>query len=372
MSSSNFTHPVTYCTNIHPAESWAATWKNLKRFTLRVKHACSPDAPFPVGLRLSGQACKEISDVEAERFREWLQDKGLYVVTLNGFPYGTFHGVPVKEQVYLPDWRDPERLAYTRRLGDLLAGWLPPEMHGSISTVPVAFGKSLSNKDFASVKNHFLTALSHLQHLYEETGAFIHLSIEPEPGCQLETTEELIAFFERLDAPPAVRQHLACCYDCCHQALQFEDPEVSLSRLQNAGITIGHVQVSSALHLDEDCISMLQRFDEGTYLHQSVAHAEAGLLRFDDLPKAFESSCDAKEWRVHFHLPVFLEKLPECRTTQPFLQKVLPLFDAATPLEVETYTWSVLPEELRTSDVTESIIREILWVETARRKVTTK
>jgi len=362
-------HPVTYCTNIHPGESWEEVLGNVRAFLPRVKRALCPDAPFPVGLRMPGLAASTLGDAEADVFKTWLDEQGLYVATLNGFPYGTFHGRPVKEQVYLPDWRDQQRAAYTRRLADLLARWLPPGMDGSISTVPVAFGKHLQTADFRLARSHFMEVLEHLAKLRQRTGALIRLSIEPEPGCYVETTAELVQLFEDLNLPPALRAHLACCYDCCHQALQFEDAEASLSLLRQNDIAIGHVQVSSALHLQGGALQRLQRFDEPVYLHQTVRRTAEGLCRHDDLPQALDACTGAPEaeaCRVHFHLPVFVEELPECRTTQGFLKTILPLFEPHIPLEVETYTWDVLPNELRALSLEESIVREIRWVEAAR------
>lgn len=363
-----FTHPVTYCTNIHPGESWGELLANVENHGLAVKQACSPEAPFPLGLRVSGRASLEATTDEARRFGAWLQERGLYVATLNGFPYGAFHGQPVKEKVYLPDWRDEERAAYTKRLAQLLALWLPQGMTGSISSVPLAFGRELPDEEFRLARGQIMAALEHLARLHEHSGARILLSLEPEPGCYLERSTDLVECFTRLDLPPRLMTHLACCYDCCHQALQYEDPCESLALLRAQSITIGHVQVSSALHLGHGDLSRLRRFDESVYLHQTVARTENGLQRHDDLPQALRCEVrDAASWRVHFHLPVFLEKLPECETTRDFLVRALPLFPRETPLEVETYTWDVLPEDLRTATVTESIIREIRWVERARR-----
>lgn len=362
--------PVTYCSNIHPGESWEQVRANIEAHVPAVKRAVCPHVPFPVGLRMPGRASRELTDQEARDFRHWLDAQGLYVATLNGFPYGTFHGTPVKQQVYLPDWRDSRRVDYTRRLAELLILWLPQGLTGSISTVPVVFGKDITRQEYDTVRAHLMEVLTHLAGIREEKDIFIRLSLEPEPGCYIETTAELVAFFHRLQLPEDLREHLACCYDCCHQALQFEEPEESLQLLSDNAIPIGHVQVSSALHLDGCELSSLQRFAESVYLHQAVARTANGLLRHEDLPQALEAamggSIEAQAWRVHFHLPVFVKEVPECGTTQNFLRRILPLFQDDVPLEVETYTWDVLPEELRQVGLRESIIREILWVEATR------
>lgn len=360
--------PVTYCTNIHPGESWADILRNLKTHTLAVKASVCPDDPFPVGLRVSGRASREAGRDEARRLADWLQENGLYVATVNGFPFGTFHGVPVKSGVYLPDWRDPARLEYTLRLAGLLAVWLPEGMTGSISTVPVGFRAGFDPSQEGAAFGNLRAALRGLHELAQDTGKLIRLSVEPEPGCLVETTPELVELIDRLDLPGEMRPHLAACFDCCHQALQFEDPAWSLALLEENGIGIGHVQVSSALHLAGPDLSRLSRFDEPVYLHQCVGRRQDGsLVRFDDLGEALAASPEGVEsWRVHFHLPVFLAQLPECLSTRGFLKGFLRLVRPDVPLEVETYTFSVLPKELRTPTVEESIVREIGWAQAHR------
>jgi hypothetical protein len=382
---------LTYCTNIHPAESWAETFANVRRYVPEVKGKISPVASFPIGLRLSGRAAGEIDRGERERFYDWCTGEDCFVATVNGFPFGTFHHVPIKEAVYLPDWRHPERLHYTRQLADLLSFWLPEGTRGSISTVPLGFKENIGPDEGRLAAHNIRQALEFLDRLAQKTGKEIVLAIEPEPSCALETTPDVVRFFAQLNLPASLRPFLAVCYDCCHQALQFETPAHSLKLLADNNIRIGHVQVSSALRLEHPDIGRLQRFREPCYLHQTVGWRRDGsLLRFPDLDPALAADRDdVAEWRVHFHVPVFVDRLADCASTQPFLRDILPLFDPAIPLEVETYTWTVLPPDLQTTTVTESIVREIEWVKeelkagapsgtecrpqrTARRKRTTR
>ena len=355
---------LTYCTNIHPAESWDDVFANVRRYVPEVKKTVSPDAPFPIGLRLSGLAASELSMEGAASFHEWCRENDCYVATVNGFPYGTFHHVPVKEAVYLPDWRHPERLRYTKLLAQYLALWLPHGMRGSISTVPVGFKDCIGPDDAAIVRHHLVLALEFLEEIAQKTGKEILLAMEPEPACILETTEDVVRFFAGLNLPLTLRPFLAVCYDCCHQALQYESPVQSLALLAANGIRVGQVQVSSALRLEHADINCMQRFSEPCYLHQTVGRRQDGtFLRYHDLDQALMNPADdVREWRIHFHIPVFVDRLTDCASTQPFLTEILPLFDAETPLEVETYTWSVLPPDLQTPTVTGSIIREIEWV----------
>jgi len=355
---------LSYCTNIHPGESWQEISAAVRKHAPVVKAHQSPNAPFPIGLRLSGRAAGEMSFDDADDFHRWCREEGFYVATVNGFPYGTFHHTPVKEAVYLPDWRFAERLDYTKKLADLLAIWLPDGMTGSISTVPVGFRSVIGPDDLPVVKRNLQAALDHLDHLAQKTGREILLSMEPEPGCILETTRDVVELFARLDLPPQQQARLAVCYDCCHQALQFENPAASLDLLARHGIRIGHVQVSSALRLENPDIGVLGRFQESVYLHQSVGRKTDGtLLRYDDLDQAISAAPEnIEEWRVHFHVPVFIDRTSECGSTRFFLQEILPLFPAQLVLEVETYTWTILPPDLQCGAVTDCIVRELDWV----------
>lgn len=359
--------PLAYCTNIHPGESWAEMFAAIRSHAPAVKARVAADRPMPLGLRLSGRAAREIDAPLAEEFHRWCGAEGFYVATVNGFPYGAFHHRPIKEAVYLPDWRSGERLEYTRRLADLLVRWLPEGMTGSISTVPVAFraaGAAMGGEDFSLARRHLRSALEHLAGLADATGRNILLALEPEPGCLVETTGELVELFDRLAMPSPLRRHLAVCYDCCHQALQFESPAASLQLLADHDVAIGHVQVSSALRLTHPRIELLGRFCEPCYLHQTVGRTAGGkLLRFDDLDLAIAAAPEGvEEWRVHFHVPVFLAATPECATTRFFLEQLLPLLPAGTRLEVETYTWSILPPELQGGSVVDCLVRELSWV----------
>ena len=355
---------LTYCTNIHPGESWSDVRRNLDAHALAVKHAVSPDRPFPLGLRISGRAADELTPDEAKRFRDWCEREDCFVSTLNGFPHGRFHGPGVKRRVYLPDWRDPARVAYTKRLADLLSGWLPAGTIGSISTVPVAFARDFDDADWPRVREQLGLVLAHLDALRQERGSDIVLALEPEPGCVLERSADLPVFFERMAFPDSVADRATVCFDCCHQAVGFEDPAEALATLDGAGIGIGKVQVSSSLRAVGDEIPALSRFDEPTYLHQVVARcADGSLRRHDDLPELFAAGLDGvEECRVHFHVPIFARHLGVCGTTRGFLDEILPLLDPALPLEVETYSFDVLPPELRTGSVADSIARELGWV----------
>ncbi len=386
---------LTYCSNIHPGESWSEVRDNLARHLPAVRDQVAPGRAFGIGLRLSARAAEELAqpDTLAE-FQSFLAQGNFYVFTINGFPYGAFHATPVKEQVYLPDWRDTQRLDYSNLLADLLARLLPQQegMTGSVSTVPGAFKVNAS--DAASVQRiveHLLQHTAHLVRLKRETGSHISLALEPEPCCLLETVEETVRFFtghlfsqtavarlaqlcsmEAALAQQALHEHLGICLDLCHAAVEFEDPQDCLKQLADAGIGIFKMQVTSGLRIERFSAAMgaeLRRYDDPVYLHQVVQCGPHGLLRHTDLSAALQAatdgSADGQEWRVHFHVPVFLEALGIFQSTQPFVRALLQTHRRraiSSHLEVETYTWDVLPAHLRDVDVDAAIARELQWV----------
>jgi hypothetical protein len=388
---------LTYCTNIHRGETWADTSAALQRHLPEIKRLSSPDRAMGVGLRLSYIAAETLAQpAELDRFRDFLRRNALYVFTINGFPYGPFHGTRVKEDVYQPDWRFAERLVYSNLLADILAALLPdePGLDGSVSTVPATFrpiGKQTGAIE--AIVENLLQHAAHLVGLRARTGRTITLALEPEPMCYLETVDEAASFFEtKIFAPAAVRRfseisgldraaaesalrhHLGLCYDVCHAAVEFEGAAESLARLARAGVGLHKLQLSAALkvpRVDAATIEKLRRFDDGVYLHQVVERrADGGLVRYLDLAPAFAKVAEAQghEWRVHCHVPIFLETLPELDTTQDFLCEILALHKKSPisrHLEVETYTFDVLPEELRRVDVAIAVARELAWVRSA-------
>ena len=360
---------LTYCTNIHPGESWADVMANLNGHALAVNAAVSADEKFPLGLRISYQAASEITPADIADFRRWCDVHDCYLLTINGFPFGTFHNQPVKEKVYEPDWRSRARVDYTKRLADLAVALSTRTAPLSISTVPVAYKPVFSEADWPIVYQHIVEVLQHLQHIHQATGITIRLAFEPEPCCVLETIDETVDFFAQLALPENLTPFVGICFDACHQAVEFEDPAQCLQKLAQADITIAKVQVSSALRARGDEISALLEFDEPVYLHQAVVRqgADQPLHRFTDLPtlSAFlDRAPQPEECRVHFHVPIFIDHLGVCGTTRFFLEQLLPLLSPDIPLEVETYSFKALPEHLRSGTLEESICRELQWVQT--------
>lgn len=387
---------LTYCTNIHPSEGWPDVREILRRRLPAVKARVCPDDDFGVGLRLAASAASALAHPAAlDELQSILHDGGLYVFTINGFPYGTFHGVTVKTDVYRPDWLEDERLHYTNSLADLLARLLPedPALEGSISTVPGAFKPRVTGAEARErITSQIVRHAAHLFRLNEETGRTIALALEPEPCCFLETIAETVTFFQDHlfsaaaaremaaetglglgAAEDALRRYIGVCLDACHAAVEFESPSAAIGDLRRAGIRIAKLQLSAGLRIADitpDKSVSLRRFNDDVYLHQVVERRGDDLIRYLDLPEAFDSLNDAapgREWRVHFHVPIFLDELGEFSSTQEFLRELLTLHrqePISQHLEVETYTWDVLPEEYRSEEVEAAIARELDWVRT--------
>jgi hypothetical protein len=382
---------LTYCTNIHAGETWDEIRTSLDAHVPQIKQQVSPEEPFGLGLRLSGVAAAELARPEPlAQFEDQLAGLGAYVFTLNAFPFGPFHGTRVKEQVYEPDWRTSERVSFTRDAANVLAGLLPEGGFGSISTVPGGFKSVMRDPDFvATLVDHLLQAAAHLTAIERSRGRTVALALEPEPCCFLETVEETVSFFEEKllapaalirfgklaglgtgEAESALRRHIGVCYDVCHGAVEYEDPILALDRLRRAGIAIPKIQLSAAMRVPEVSAPLVRRlheFDTGVYLHQVVAR-ERTLARFIDLPHAFAAFAEGHargEWRIHCHVPVFLSDLGDLASTQDALLTTLRALrtDHLSPhLEVETYTWDVLPDELKTGSKANDIARELAFV----------
>ncbi|MBI1841974.1 MAG: metabolite traffic protein EboE [Verrucomicrobia bacterium] len=378
---------LAYCTNIHRGESWAETLDNLQRHTLAVRERVAPDEPYAIGLRLGVLAAKELSDPSALlAFQRWLERHQCYVFTFNGFPYGKFHGARVKEQVYAPDWTAPERLEYTCLLFDILSQLVPLGVEGSVSTVPVSFKEFMKEaRQEAVARGHLWACVERLEKLTRRTGKTLHLGLEPEPLCHLETTPETVAFFDRMraDRPGDLRlaEHLGVNYDCCHLAVEFETASVSLSKLRECGIRLSKVHLSSALrlHPDPQARHALHAFAEDTYFHQVVARDDHGkITRFRDLPDALALHNHlppslSEEWRIHFHVPLHATPASPLLTTSEHVTQTLDWLKANTGacshLEMETYTWEVMPGEMKNRSVVDQLVGEYQWClhELARR-----
>lgn len=388
---------LTYCTNIHQGETWKDHFASMKNNFPFIKGNISPDKPMGIGLRLSNKASIELSKKEnLLEFKEWLTEQDAYVFTMNGFPYGEFHNAVVKGNVHKPDWTTDERVDYTNRLFQILSELLPESIDGGVSTSPLGYKLGFETKEqLASAREtgtqNVIRVIENLIELHKSTGKIMHLDIEPEPDGIMETGEEFIEWFEKdllrigipvikeksdiseQNAEELIKEHVRLCYDVCHFAIGFEPHKEIISEVQERGIKIGKIQISAALkskmNLNERNIikQSFENFNEPVYLHQVVAKTIDGkLLRYPDLPEAIKDIDNPvfEEWRAHFHVPIFTPTFNLLSSTQDEIAEVLSFQKTnafTNHLEVETYTWDVLPSDLKLP-MQDSITRELQWV----------
>jgi hypothetical protein len=380
---------LTYCLNIHATQTWDDVQSALNGPVAAVKAAVSPSAPFAVGLRFSSEALDELVDpAKRQALKDLMDQQDFHGITVNGFPYGPFHGTRVKEEVYQPDWRSAERVRYTNSLADLMAEIAPPGEKISLSTVPGTI-KPLADGAMQAMADNYLQSVAHLVKLEARSGVTVALAIEPEPYCILETIAETVDFFRDYlfsdaaashlaeltklgpaEAAAALPRHIGLCYDVCHAAVEYESPAGSIADLRAAGIPVHKLQLSAALRvpvMGAEQRAALASFNEPTYLHQVIRRSKEGMKFHVDLPDALAlgAATDGEEWRIHFHVPVFIDNLGAFSSTRDFLIDILALHkaDPISPhLEIETYTWDVLPASMRSGTVDQDIQREIRWV----------
>jgi len=387
---------LTYCSKVHPGHGWGLVLPQLEACLPRLKARLSPGAPFGLGLRLSASECEELLAGDALAvFQDFLAAHDLYVFTLNGFPYGAFHGPRVKAEVFAPDWQQKARLDYTLRLVQVLHQLLPPGLEGSISTSPLSYKPWLTypDQDALGRISRNLAALTHrLLGVRAHAGLFIHLDLEPEPDGLVETGAEAAAFYQQWllplggrwladraglslsEAQDALLEHIQVCLDTCHLAVAYEDPEAALQSLADHGIRVGKVQVTSGwqarLPREKTGLAELGRalepFSRSPYLHQVRGRAnDGGLSRYRDLPEALSClpTASDREWRIHFHVPLFIERYKNLTSTQAETRALLQLLtrhNFTCHLEIETYTWELLPRDLKLNLV-DFLEREYRW-----------
>jgi len=390
---------LTYCTNIHPGETWQEVFDSLKTYALPLKERLSDQQPMGIGLRLSDRASRDlIQPYTLDAFQAWLKEHDMYVFTMNGFPFGGFHRQRVKDDVHKPDWTTEERYIYTIRLVEILKAIIPDGIEGGISTSPLSYkhwhGSEVEReKVIEQSVSQLAKVASHMHDIHQATGMFLHLDIEPEPDGMIENTAEVLSFYQDYliplgvtwlkkekgintsEAEKILRNHIQLCYDICHFAVAYEEPLLVFEAIQNADIKIGKIQISAALKaaLPDDSgrrksiEDEFRVFNESTYLHQVIARDKhEKLIQYPDLPEALPHIYEPgiKEWRSHFHVPLFIQQYHHLFSTQDEISKVLDILKTnkiTNHLEVETYTWEVLPEALRVDLIT-SIERELSWV----------
>lgn len=386
---------LTYSTLVHPSDCWEDIWASLQTYVPKVKARVCPDKPFGVSLRLSASSAATLTGSPEKRaaLKSFLAANDLYLYTVNAFPYGPFKNTTVKEQVYEPDWGSEQRARYTEQVAEILAEVGATHVNPSIQSPPLAFKpKSGTREAVESYVANMRRMAAYLHRLHQRTGRVVTLALEPEPFCFLETTEETVHFFTKVlradssisalaaelgvddgAARDILHRHIGTVYDICHQAVEFENITASLQSLVDNEIPVFKLQEAAAVRIPSvtrDAVERLRVYADSVYLTQTIERRGGRLNRYlnlEDAFRAFEQDPHGeREWRIHFHVPVFLETLGEHFQTTRFAIEEALAFHKARPLsaqlEIETYTWDVLPESLKSGDIVDYVVMELDWV----------
>ncbi len=387
---------LTYSTLVHPGDTWEEMWASLTNYVPKVKARVCPDKPFGVSLRISNSSAETLinSPEERNKLKAFLADNDLYLYTVNAFVFGPFKNQIVKEKVYEPDWRTEERLRYSMNVADILAEVGAPFVNPSIQSPPLGFKPRVTDASVVEAYAHNVRRMAaHLHRLRERTGRTITLALEPEPYCYLETTAETVEFFTKVlrseqslqalgtdlgisaeEARVVLRRHIGTVYDICHQAVEFEDISASLKSLVDNDVPVFKLQEAAAMQMPDvtrETVEALRKWSDSVYLTQTIERRNGKLTRFLNLEDAFaafeKDPTGHREWRTHYHVPVFLESLGDHFKTTRFAIAEALAFHKANPLssqlEIETYTWDVLPAHLKTGDIVDYVTLELEWVQ---------
>ncbi len=386
-------YPLAYCTNVHSGAGFEQMFANLRQYAPRVQQLRNAKGPMGLGLWFSKRSVVEALELEnLKMLHGWLEEHSLVAFTANAFPQHDFHQPVVKHAVYEPDWSTAERAEYTLAVFRLMDALAPEGLELSVSTLPLGWprfdlGSTEEAGFFQACAGQLVSVCRWLEQLERSGGRLAYLCIESEPGCVLDSSDDVVRFFDDwLTTDTAqgelVRRYLRVCHDICHSAVMFESQASAIERFRKSGIKIGKVQVSSAIEASfsmsaESCVETtraLQKFIEPRYLHQTNVKRGTKATLYEDLPSAFAAVANLAGtcWRVHFHVPIFVNNIgPLATTNQEIISFMNALGNAEMPrhFEVETYEWNVLPESLASKDLASGIAEEMDWFEKMRGSV---
>lgn len=360
---------LSYCTNVHPAEDFDGVVRQLREYAGPIRRRAGLET-LGVGLWLPAGLARQLAGSAEDRaaLRNVLDAEGLQLHTINAFPYGGFHNEVVKLDVYKPTWAERERLEYTLDCAEVLAALLPDATAGSISTLPLAWRESWTRDDDDAATAAFAELSSRLWDLRERTGKTVRVAVEPEPGCVLDTVADVVGWLAPRIQRGVDPEFVGLCVDTCHLAVSFADPAGAVRQIDAAGLRIVKVQASAALHVtdpsDPAARDALAGFVEPRYLHQVRESQPAGIVPADDLDEALRDLPGENAWRVHFHIPLHHVPAAPLETTVDVLRQTVAEVDRLpygpeVHLDIETYTWSVLPGA--SVGITDGIAAEIAW-----------
>jgi hypothetical protein len=357
---------LALCANVFPAQNAAQAIESLNGAMRKVVGQLPTHIKGNIsyGLYLSYQTCCEFEE-HPQLLTEYaaaLSDLDLQVTTANAFPFGDFHAQHVKEKVFLPDWRQQQRVDYTCKVADLLAELATDASGLSISTCP--FGYNSDAADTSSLEN-VKQVVSHLKDIHQQSGKHIRLAFEAEPCACFSDSVPLIDFLaENFTAEQLL--YLGICFDLCHSAVTGEDYQQVLDRAAQQKVSIAKVQISSALErntvLCEDSYGDVQQLSRSAYFHQTaVSLGEDSRLYPDieDVPAEVVKKAD--EWRIHCHVPVCHDAYSggwSGTAWRPAVQAAMAA--KISNFEVETYTLNLLNSKfVQNSSIEDCIAAEI-------------
>jgi sugar phosphate isomerase/epimerase len=351
---------VGWCANVLAADSIAAMVAGLEETSA----ALPPHTP--VGLWFPHTLLKESS----RPVKQWLARSGCPVLGFNAFPQDAFHDPVVKDAVYVPDWSTQSRLDYTINAATTLAELLGRGGEGGLTTVPL--GWRAHDVDIDAAAGTIRLACTMIEEIGRKTGTDLHLAIEPEPGCLLQTAEDLARFVADHNLDDLARRGLLrACLDACHLAVMHESPAEAIATLGLAGLSIGRLQLSSVPEASGEHYDDLLGLAEPRWMHQTSIESGGDMTLVNDLSDA-QAYDRSGIWRTHLHVPIHLEHIGPLHTTRHVISELLGAA-AALPyrpaVEVETYAWSVLPESARQPTLGEDIAAELQWATEAMQEV---
>ena len=371
---------LTYCLNVHlgasPEETRRAVFHSAPDVFQHLEAKTPIATTRGIGLWLSDAVSREWNNDDVlQSLKDQLNEAGLYVPTMNGFPFGTFHGSRVKQDVYKPDWSESARIEYTIRLAEILARLLPEGVDGTISTLPVTYREWGDPDRIEAAANGLLQVVRCLQRLEAETGRVVRLAIEPEPDCWIDDVESVVRFWtfmrerQSLADAEAWGRYAGLCLDTAHVAALFEEPLEVLDVLRLESIPIHKMQISAVpeVPVRANPKTLLAIFQDEIYLHQTcMLESNGEKTRYSDLDVALadrERTPDTT-WRTHFHVPLTWHPEPPLRTTTDLIS---PQFlrqaheDGVRHFELEVYCLGLmLPDENAVHDMLASDLAELM------------
>ncbi|MCZ6596743.1 MAG: metabolite traffic protein EboE [Planctomycetota bacterium] len=394
---------LAYCLNLHPAEDLDGVLRGVREITLPLADELDPardEGDFGLGAYLPGKVVLAMEGDDAEdraAYVGFVAANGLDPFTYNAFPIGGFHHAGLKQGVFRPTWMETERQLFTWNVARVAAdAWKAcgaRSRHVSISTHTGMYAADVGGPaDLDACADGLARMARTLAEIEQASGCRIVLSLEPEPGSNAGDARALAGFHERIRArarevlgagsDTVLRRHLGTCLDACHAAVAFEHPQEAFLDATADGTPLGKLQFTSAIslrHPDGNDAGRERLFglEEPVYLHQVTGRRGGDVAQAADLPEArrlWKSGAvgwrGCEEWRCHFHVPVDMGDLGDLGdgdrsgpagglgTTRAVADEILAVAlsdperwgTEELHVEIETYTWDVLPSEVRGTD----------------------